>query len=156
MGHAITAFVAEPRTLKRLSRVLADADIYTLRSERLLILPVTDEVFDRAVSLKGMSDPVSADFWGLTHALAALASESATHSAIAYIETDYFGGSGTQSAMVWMPGIAAGTAHHGPGAINEALTALGLKPHPPLDAFDTLGLGEVRSTAEFAERTPEK
>jgi hypothetical protein len=64
----------------------------------------------------------------------------------AVIETDYFGGRGTQSAAVYRgeaevtPGESAGG-----GPINRALRLLGVVAVPPKDEFDTVGLGSYRN-----------
>jgi len=78
----------------------------------------------------------------------------------AVIETDYFGGTGSQSAAVYRgsceimspssTGIARGRDSKGP--INHALKMLGVLPHRGLDEFDTLGLGRFRDFDDLFER----
>lgn len=79
---------------------------------------------------------------GLERALAALA----THGSFAFIETEYFGGTGVQAAVVFSPGTAsvrfAEPREDNP--INSALNALGVTARPGTDEFDTLGLGRFR------------
>jgi hypothetical protein len=41
------------------------------------------------------------EFWRLTQGLARLGAEMSRGGSVAYVETDYFGGSGDQAAMVW-------------------------------------------------------
>ncbi len=63
----------------------------------------------------------------------------------AILETDYFGGTGTQAAAVYLDGkelLAPRRAALGP--INEALLQLGVQPSAGQDAFDTIGLGGLR------------
>lgn len=67
----------------------------------------------------------------------------------AIIQTDYFGGQGDQWAVVFR-GAARLT---GEGTkINDALAALGVLARPPLDEFDTIGLGEHRHNPDYLER----
>ena len=83
----------------------------------------------------------------------------------AYIETDYFGGSGTQMGEVWEEGkrvlgplitddtilkqelsIEAKLVEH---AINECLNLLGVYKHEGKDEFDSLRLSDLSSYEEF-------
>lgn len=66
---------------------------------------------------------------------------------IAYLETDYFGGQGTQAAIAVRDGVVvsqAGGLWRGP--INAALAQLGVSARRDADAFQTVGLDQVRST----------
>ncbi len=80
---------------------------------------------------------------GLERALASLA----TRGAFAYVETEYFGGTGGQGAVVFSPRRVPVrfTDEHQPNPINSALKSLGVKAHPGDDEFDTLGLGRFRT-----------
>lgn len=72
---------------------------------------------------------------------------------VAYIETDYFGGAGSQSAAVFRDGSvvmrAAIPVNQDPardtGPINAALKAIGLEAVIGQDEFDTLGLSRFRN-----------
>ena len=67
---------------------------------------------------------------------------------IAYVEAEYFGGSGIQACMVFkntrieMPSVVESKA------INLALQKLGVKAKAPFDEFVSLGLGKNRHTDE--------
>ncbi|WP_370208880.1 hypothetical protein [Pararhodobacter marinus] len=58
----------------------------------------------------------------------------------ALIESDAEGG---QAATVYHGRLRAMPVRQGPGAINEALERIGVRPEGGRDAFDTLGLGSV-------------
>lgn len=79
---------------------------------------------------------------GLERRLAALAARGA----FAYIETEYWGGTGGQGAAVFSPGIAPVhfTEPTQANPINSALRSLGVRALPGVDEFDTLGLGRFR------------
>jgi hypothetical protein len=94
----------------------------------------------------------------LTVPLARWAEEQSRRFPLAYVETDYFGGTGGQAAMVW----ARGCRVFGPvstsnfrddervadplleGAINQAMRHLGVKRGAARDEFEALGLGRHR------------
>lgn len=70
----------------------------------------------------------------------------------AIIETDYFGGIGTQSAAVYHgEHERMSPTRSNAGVINQALRLLGLSPRFPLDEFATLGLEQHRDWDEFLE-----
>jgi hypothetical protein len=156
MSHSISAFVARPPILAALSRALGGAPYYKLRSEHFVILPVTDDAFDALVATSGPSEPAAEDFWRLTLALCDIAKQCSTFGAVAYVETDYFGGAGTQGAAAWLAGkeILAPAVSLATGPINTALNAIGLAPEEGMDEFDTLGLDRVRRLDAFDEMTP--
>ena len=75
--------------------------------------------------------------------------------ALAYVETEYFGGTGSQSAGAWVDGeMREAETSRGIGAINSALRVIGVEAAGGKDAFDTLGLGERRSIDDYAPEGP--
>jgi hypothetical protein len=67
----------------------------------------------------------------------------------AIIQTDYFGGAGSQWAVAFR-GAARLTGET--TSINQALATLGVRARPPHDEFDTIGLGGYRANPEYLER----
>lgn len=64
----------------------------------------------------------------------------------AYIEAEFFGGSGAQAhVLISQNGASAGVNVSG-DAINDALAWLGVEPQDGKDHFDTVGLGKHRET----------
>lgn len=68
----------------------------------------------------------------------------------AIIQTEYFGGAGEQ----WAVAFRGATRVSGETAttINRALAMLGVRAEPPLDEFDTIGLGHHRDNPEYLDR----
>ena len=62
---------------------------------------------------------------------------------LAYIETDYFGGTGTQAGILYENGKPA-APKSGEGTINDLLKELGVWRKPGKDEFDMLELGKYR------------
>jgi hypothetical protein len=157
MGHVIATFIAKRRAARALSQALGDAPVYKLSHGELLVIPVSDDAFDAVVVAKGESAPAGTEFWRLTEALMEIAAEvSANYGPVAYAETDYFGGTGVQSAAAWIQGkLAMPPTTHPAGPINAALHTIGLERANGLDEFDTLGLAQVRRMDAFEDRTPD-
>jgi hypothetical protein len=87
----------------------------------------------------------------------ALAIEISHSTPVAYISTTYFGGHGTQDALVWAQGDLR-FSRDTPGydrpwphtPISQALRAIGVVADQGLDEFDTVGLGKHRETHRWA------
>lgn len=67
----------------------------------------------------------------------------------AWVETDYFGGAGDQSARAWVGRVAIPIP--GGATINGALCLIGIKKKDDLDEFDTIGLNRYRSNDDITE-----
>jgi hypothetical protein len=152
MSHYIHGYVATTAILESVAEALPQARLVPL-SQGLGFLPVIKVQVAQTDSHS--NEPAYEQFETLTRRLAAIASNLSTMGPLAYIETEYFGGVGTQSAMVWLNG----TVIFGPlltdaareGAINQALRCLGVVSGAHLDEFDAIGLGQHRSNEEWVE-----
>ena len=90
---------------------------------------------------------------GLSEALAAA---TAKGSGLAYVETEYFGGTGAQSATAFIDGreVVSPQSAKGSGPINQALRRIGVIRTAANDEFDTIGLGERRTMADYEPEGP--
>lgn len=89
----------------------------------------------------------------------ALAAATTSGGGLAYIETDYFGGAGEQSAMAYVDGreaMAPQRSRGGAGPINQSLRAIGVTRSDANDEFDTVGLGERRSMDDYSAEGPRR
>ena len=68
---------------------------------------------------------------------------------LAYVETDYFGGIGTQGGVLYENGRIRIAPHSGDGTINLLLRELGVKCLANKDEFDSLNLGNYRHMTEY-------
>lgn len=68
---------------------------------------------------------------------------------IAYIEAEYFGGTGGQSAIVYRNKELIYFAEFSETAINKVLKCFGVISHDNLDEFDTVGLRKHRHTEDW-------
>lgn len=149
MGHSIQALVF-PDTL--VSHI--PARLRSVRRARLaqgfVILPLTDEAI-----LEIGTDHVSVrreNFTRFTDGVLDLARELSQAGAVAYVETDYFGGVGAQSAAAWRSGREVlAPASGGSDTVNAALRTIGVCAAAPADEFDAIGLGRHRHNEEWLE-----
>jgi hypothetical protein len=119
-------------------------------------IPVDDALYDAVAATH--PDAVRADALDFAPAGldAALAAATAEGGALAYVETEYFGGTGGQSAMAYVDGRAKMEPARAQwaGPINQALRRIGVVPEGENDAFDTIGLGERRTMADYEPEGP--
>ena len=74
---------------------------------------------------------------------------------LAYVETEYFGGTGAQSAMAFVDGREVVSPQSGGGAVRSIRRCDGSASRARADdEFDTVGLGERRSMADYEPEGP--
>jgi hypothetical protein len=153
MSHYIHGFIAKLNPLREAAINLNGARVVPL-SLGFGFLPIEEELVadDEAVPDELLVH--------LTKRLSAWAEVQSYRIPLAYVETEYFGGVGTQVALVWQDGrIAFGPEQSTTEwvnikavspplldrAINRAVRLLGVDRGEALDEFDALGLGRCRS-----------
>ena len=157
MGHYIQGFIAEAGAMLKAASQLKQACCVPLKLG-YCFLPITDEVAAET------DDAPHEVLQRLTTPLIEWAQRTSRETPIAYIETEYHGGMGSQSSIVW----SGGTCILGPletvdgyrdgkvvetplleGAINQAMRQLGIERGDIRDEFDALGLGWNRSNDDW-------
>ncbi|MFE9201123.1 hypothetical protein [Micromonospora sp. NPDC007230] len=159
MSYQLSAVVADVELLREQTANLDHAVLAALRQD-FALLPVTPQL---VTELTGelpdfcTDEPSAAQPFQLV--LSSLVSEMlagwSRQGPVAYLEAEFAGGLGHQSAVVWLGGAISwgpcfdGTLD-GPRAqwpINAALARLGAEPGPWIDPFAELGLHLERATA---------
>lgn len=147
MAHCITAIIGEPTAIGLLA-AYAGCPAPIGLPQGLAIAALGEDQFDRLTSLE--PGAYREGFRYLAAALEEHIVRASHDGAVAYIETEYFGGIGGQSAIVASNGtvllcaseqaVAAGWA----SPINRALVLLGVQLDLGCDPFATIGLDEYR------------
>ena len=116
--------------------------------QRKLLIPLTDEV--RAANGHIPFLPFTDEGeHRIPASLATLCEKLSARGRIAYLEAEFFGGSGAQGMLVAEHGkVIMGPEVH-PSAINSALRTIGVVTGDARDEFDALGLGERRDTSHW-------
>jgi hypothetical protein len=84
--------------------------------------------------------------------LGALCTNLSTRGPLAYIEAEFFGGQGTQAAILFDNAAIVRPLHVAQDAINLALRFLGVSKLNAQDEFDALSLGTHRKTEDWLLR----
>jgi hypothetical protein len=150
MGHHITAVIGTAPLIERVAAAAAAPPITSL-SFGLVIAPLGEDQIDAITELKPGS--YAHGFAYLSEALQTFLSSVTLDGALTYVETNYFGGAGSQAAAVFSGGemVFRGATSIGRESIrrddpiNVALRKVGIEATDGRDEFDTLGLGRFRS-----------
>jgi hypothetical protein len=152
MGHTVQAFIAKAEVLRDAARGVAAAHVIPV-GEGLALLLNTDEFYDEVGKSVGGDESLYREFYRLSSGLAGLGAEWSTHGPVAYIETDYWGGEGKQSALLWERGLVAyGPAKATLGPINDVLRRMGVERGDHHDEFDAVGLGRYRDNEDWIKQ----
>ncbi|MCW6004041.1 hypothetical protein K1W54_05505 [Micromonospora sp. CPCC 205371] len=136
----------------------------------LVLLPLTDEIV-ASITKTAVHDPAVAGFYDLTSGVAQWASRHSVHGLVAYLHTEFFGGSGFHAAVAWRDGVVAWgpvftatssgqapehyavVADRRDMAVNVLLRWLGVRRANQIDEFAAAGLSRCRWTEEWAALT---
>jgi hypothetical protein len=158
VGYQLQAVLAAADLLPARAADLPEAAVVPL-DHGLALVPMTEQLADGLDS--GAPDPgtESLRFVWLPNGFDRVLADWSAAGPVAYVEADYFGGVGSQRAVVWLRGevvlgplgVAPGQPHGPAGSpISRALARLGVACDGALDEFDTVGLGRHRETGDWA------
>lgn len=146
MGHSVEAIICPQAVEERLRLRSADVTAVTV-GWGLALIPWTDVLFD------GLGEG-AAEFegppWKILQRHVEIFKVDATGSGLVYLETDYFGGRGTQCAVIF-DGSGGVRIESGAGAINRALLDLRPDGFDGVEPFLAVGLGSIRHTEAWLE-----
>ena len=145
MGHMIRAVIGKENVIRSITERRAYADMISLPQSYALIF-LNDSLFDditETVDLKYTCNYPHLHF--LTDPVICFLKEHSAGAQLIYIETDYFGGYGTQAGAFFENGEMKFGPTDGNGTVNHLLKLLGVKRHFLKDEFDTLELYRYRN-----------
>ena len=163
MRYQLHGVVAAPEVLAALVETYPHARAALLDGAELALVPMCAPLYS-SIDLTGFPLEVENGFERLSPGLAALITASSRRGPVAYLEADYTGGIGHQTAAVWLdchvvygpkllvPGEPFPVSHSdrlGGSPFCEALRYLGVEAVGRYDEFVVLGLGRHRSTEEW-------
>ncbi|MBK8187852.1 MAG: hypothetical protein IPK77_11770 [Cellvibrio sp.] len=156
--HDVKALIAKFEILKQFQSNLESGVVCPL-PQGFGLLPITDILMKqfknhRAGIFSFKKSPIAEIPSGLLN----LIFEISNFVPVAYITTEYFGGSGGQDAAAWEKGkllfspFSIGYKKEWPNSsISQALRTIGVIAEINKDEFDSLGLGNHRETHKWAE-----
>lgn len=168
MGHYIQVIIAKDSIIDGIESDWVHGNKLTL-SQGFSLIPMIAQFFDDVNELNNIRESDSFDeFEFLSSSVEELLKSKSHNSKVAYIETEYFGGTGVQSSILFEDQkIKIGPLRtetiwdersnsyqqipEGKGAINQILEQLGVSTLNKNDEFDSLGLGNFRSNEKIID-----
>lgn len=148
MSHCVTAIIAREAVVRRILERHPALLAVPLR-EDLQLIPLDDDDLD----LLGPEYSTTVEgFNYLSPGLESFLAWQSTGGRLVYLETEYFGGAGSQSAVAYENGkpVPPTPLSHDENAINRALACMGVRSREPgVDAFTHVGLPVCRHTSEW-------
>lgn len=149
MGHNISAIIGRRNTIQKLADTWIDASVIELPQEFAMVF-LTNTLIESIEEFYHISDDFCCPELDSYSTIAEqLLQEFSFHTRLAYIETDYFGGVGTQGGVLYENGKIIIKPRSGEGTINLLLKELGVMCIRGLDEFDSLNLGNYRHMQDF-------
>ena len=165
MGHSVKLFAGTASSLRPFLELSPEARLYLLTQDAdIAVLPYDEAVHDALHRRFGTGDWPKNQRLRLSTTDQTFAAECSARSPLAYLETDYFGGTGWQSAALWQLGrLAVGPTSLQTGGdsptrapslwpINVVLRALGVRASGDTDEFSTFGIDLYRSNDDIHEQ----
>lgn len=155
--HDVKALVASVSVLAGVAARFSSAALCPL-VQGFALLPLTDSVAHEIAGAHTSPDPEQPLVADMAPGVALLAKELSLAGPVAYISTEYFGGTGGQDAVVWDGARIALQLSDGEddsiawpnSPVSQALRTIGVRAAAGKDEFDTVGLGTHRSTSGWA------
>lgn len=149
MGHNISAIIGRRNTIQKLADTWIYAPVIELPQEFSMVF-LTNTLIESIEEFYHISDDFCCPELDSYSTIAEqLLQEFSFHTRLAYIETDYFGGVGTQGGVLYENGKIIIKPRSGEGTINLLLKELGVMCIRGLDEFDSLNLGNYRHMQDF-------
>ncbi|GAA1276966.1 hypothetical protein GCM10009609_45060 [Pseudonocardia aurantiaca] len=158
--YEIRAMISFPDVLTPLAATRPPARVVLL-DQGLALIPVTDEVAAALHCSHVRRPPPETGFRALTAGLYGALRVASMAAPIAYLEADYMGRDGWQTAAVWSEGVIVYGPEYlhptepfppsGESPAAEALRRLGAMRDGRDDEFVAVGLGRYRNTAAWHE-----
>lgn len=148
MAHCVSGIIVKESDAKEVANIIPFKQHFSL-SQGFAIFPISDELIEQ--SMKGVQQFKYKEFTYLTGKLSDFLLKASKVGPIIYIETDYFGGEGEQSAIAFADGrVVFGPMKDEFGPINQALKSIGVKFRVGFhDEFEYVGLANIRSIEDL-------
>jgi hypothetical protein len=146
MGYFLQAFIGRQNDLKPIIDKYHNACSINVGQD-IAIVPMTEDLYDE-INQMNVSDGVST-FMYLTKSIETEILNLIDAKNIGYIEAEYHGGQGGQTAIIWTDRQRSNVIEYGQGAINSVLKRFGVVTDIGKDEFDTLNFGRYRQTNDW-------
>ena len=146
MGYFLQAFIGRQNDLKPVVEKYHNAhSIYV--GQDISIVPMTEDLYDEINQMNHSED--IGTFMYLTKNIETEILSLIGARKIGYIEAEYHGGQGRQTAITWTDRQRINLIENRKGAINSVLKQFGVVTDMGKDEFETLNFGRHRQTKDW-------
>jgi hypothetical protein len=146
MGYYLNAFLGRQDDLKKIVEKFRTSKVVPL-TDQVALLPMTEKLFDEINDYRINDTIGSFDF--LTADVEREILNTIDGGMVAYVEVEYFGGTGSQSGILWKEGKRIYEKELEQDVVNDILRQFGVVKEASKDEFDTVGLGRNRRTERW-------
>jgi hypothetical protein len=143
MGYYLQAIVGKQQTLAQHSSDFQHVRVVPL-AQGIAIIPLTNDLYEEITDGEGVER-----FEKLCQGVEEWTQRISVAAPVAYIEAEFFGGTGGQSAVAWSGGSRVLGPIHAEDAVNQTLRFFGVRVDGAHDEFDAVGLGRHRDTDDW-------
>ena len=150
MGHFVTGFIVKESCIENVLPIVPFKCFHRM-SQGFVIFPLTDDLIDQYIAAP--QTYTIREFTYLSEKLFNILVKVSNVTPVVYLETEYHGGQGAQTAIAIVEGVMIyGPKKSESGPIREALRIIGVIKEPGhYDEFQSVGLGGFRSSEELLE-----
>lgn len=144
MAHMIRAIIGKDAVIQSITEHWVYAEMIKLPQDYAFIF-LNDSLFDdieELYDLENTHDYPHLNF--LTDSVIDFLKDNSIGAQLVYVETDYFGGYGIQSGVLFDNGEMKCEPMYGDGTVNHLLSLLGVRKQLLKDEFDSLELYKYR------------
>ncbi len=146
MGYYLEAIICQQQDAADFTSLFTNAKAVPLE-QGFCLIPMSEALHDE-INPDNDSSAI-APFTLLTKKTEQVLLPISFKTTIAYVEAEYFGGQGAQSAIVWATGKRMFCLPGGQQSINETLRYMGVVKEGGRDEFNTLNLGKHRRSLDW-------
>jgi hypothetical protein len=148
MGYYLEAFICKKADSNLLTDRFEEAIAVEL-GQGLALIPMTEALFDQ-INEYSVSDSID-KFTYMDDHVEQKVLDAIGDTKFAYVEAEYFGGTGGQIAVTWNNNKREQILPFGQDQINAVLKSFGVIANKGQDEFQTLGLGRFRHTKDWID-----
>ena len=151
MSYVLQAILAKETVIDQLLAALKAGKKISLE-QGFAMIPLDEALIDR-IDATPDTQTIS-DLIYLTEAIEEKVLRMLGKEKFAYLESEFFGGSGGHQGILWEAGKRILKVSESYSGANRILRGLGVIRTSQLDEFDCMGLGRHRSVADWLEENP--
>ncbi|KRD58510.1 hypothetical protein ASE40_19475 [Flavobacterium sp. Root935] len=150
MGHCLQAFICTKTDSENFAKSFKNAISISL-GQGIALVPMTEELFDEINN--SQTSGFIKNFKFINENIEEIILKIIENKKLAYVESEYFGSTGSQKAIIWNQKNREQVLVLGKDNINNVLKYFGVIADEGIDEFQTLGFHNNRSTQKWIENT---